>query len=335
MLAECWSDTERAKARCFSSGDTPMEKTLRLVVSEDGQRVDKYVAERSPELSRSRVQQLIDEGLLTVNGEPAKASRRLERGDEVVVHVPTESGPQLVAQPLPLVVVFEDADLLVVDKPAGLVVHPAPGHSRGTLVNALLARYPDLPMDQGNRPGIVHRLDKETSGLIIVAKNEDARRDLQRQFKQSKVHKAYLALVEGRMEPQQGIIDAPVGRDPRNRKRMAVLPGAGRKAVTEYRVLDQFEEQALLDVRPRTGRTHQIRVHLAFVGHPIVGDRIYGYRKQRLGTERQFLHAHRLGFRLPSTGQPIELASELPQDLSVVLEGLRNPDLLSAEDWQG
>jgi 23S rRNA pseudouridine1911/1915/1917 synthase len=333
MLAECWSDTERAKARCFSSCDTPMEKTLRLVVSEDGQRVDKYVAERSAELSRSRVQQLIDEGLLTVNGEAAKASRRLERGDEVVVHVPADSEPQLLAQPLPLVVVYEDADLLVVDKPAGLVVHPAPGHSRGTLVNALLARYPDLPVDQGRRPGMVHRLDKDTSGLIIVAKNEDARRYLQRQFKEAKVRKVYLALVEGRMEPEQGIIDAPLGRDPKSRKRMAVRPG-GRAAVTEYRVLDQFEEQTLLEVRPRTGRTHQVRVHLAFVGHPVVGDRTYGYRKQRLGTERQFLHAHRLGFRLPSTGKPIELVSELPQDLSVVLDSLRNPSLLSAEDWQ-
>jgi 23S rRNA pseudouridine1911/1915/1917 synthase len=311
-----------------------MEKTLRLVVSEGGQRVDKYVAEQSPELSRSRVQQLIDESLVTVNGEAVKASQRLESGDSVLVHVPSVSEPELVAEPLPLDVLYEDEDLLVVDKPAGLVVHPAPGHARGTLVNALLARYPDLPVGEGNRPGIVHRLDKDTSGLIIVAKNEDARRDLQRQFKRGEVCKVYLALVEGRVEPERGVIDAPLGRDSRDRKRMAVVPHGGREAVTEYHVLNQLGEQTLLEVRPKTGRTHQVRVHLALVGHPVVGDRIYGYRKQRLELQRQFLHAHRLGFRLPSSGKHVEVVSGLPDDLSTVLESLRNPDLLSAQDWQ-
>lgn len=311
-----------------------MEKTVRLTASEDGWRVDKYVAEYVPSLSRSRIQQLIEEGLLTINGEAVKVSQRVKRGDEVVLHLPPDGEESLVPQPMPLIVVYEDADLLVVDKPAGLVVHPAPGHRQGTLVNALLARYPDLPVDETSRPGIVHRLDKDTSGLIIVAKHEQARGELQRQFKAGAVDKVYLALVEGIVEPEQGIIEAPLGRDPRDRKRMAVVPGRGRAAVTEYGVLEQVGDRTLLEVRPRTGRTHQVRVHLAFIGHPVVGDRVYGHRKQPLRTERQFLHAHGLRFRLPSSGEPIELVSELPEDLSAVLDALRRPNLLSAEDWQ-
>ena len=311
-----------------------MDKTFRLIASQAGERVDRYVAEHVPSVSRSRIKQLIGEGLLTVNGSVVKPSRRLVEGDEVVLRVPLAEEVPLVPQRMPLNVVYEDTDLVVVDKPAQLVVHPAPGHESGTLVNALLARYQDLPVDEHKRPGIVHRLDKDTSGLIIVAKNDEARRDLQRQFKEGQVEKVYLALVEGKVEPSSGVIDAPVGRDARNRKRMAVVRRGGRQAVTEYRVVEHLGDLTLLEVRPRTGRTHQVRVHLAFIGHPVVGDRVYGHRKQRLEVKRQFLHAHRLRFRLPSSERQIELVSELPADLAEVLEGLQTPGLLSAEEWE-
>ena len=311
-----------------------MEKTLRLQARVSGERVDKYVAQEVPSLSRSRVKQLIDAGLLSVNGIMVKASHRLEEGDELVLRVPQVEEVHLVPEYMPLRVVYEDNDLVVVDKTADLVVHPAPGHERGTLANALLARYPGLPVDDEGRPGIVHRLDKDTSGLILVARNEEARRDLQGQFKAGQVDKVYLALVQGRVEPRSGIIDAPIGRDPRERKRMAVVRHGGRQSVTEYRVLEQLGDFALLEVRPRTGRTHQIRVHLAFIGHPVVGDMVYGYRKQRLSVKRQFLHAHRLGFRLPSSGQPMELESDLPADLAVVLEQLRRPSLIGSDEWE-
>jgi len=311
-----------------------MEETIRLTADEVGERLDKYVSQEMPALSRSRVQQLIVEGLVTVNGIPVKASYRLQQGDEILARIPPTEEVKLVPQRIPLNVVYEDEDLVVVDKPAGMVVHPAHGHQDGTLVNALLGRYPDLPVDEDNRPGIVHRLDKDTSGLIIAVKNEAARRKLQLQFKEGQVEKTYLALVEGKVEPGRGMIDAPVGRDPRHRKRMAVVRKGGREAVTEYQVLEHLEDYTLVEVRPRTGRTHQVRVHLAFIGHPVVGDTVYGYRKQRLGLKRQFLHAQRLGFHLPSSGEHMALTSELPPDLREVLDRLRKPSLITPEEWE-
>jgi 23S rRNA pseudouridine1911/1915/1917 synthase len=311
-----------------------MEKTIRLTVTEGAERVDKYVAGELPALSRSQVQNLIALGLVTVNGNEIKPSQRVGPGDVIGVIVPDSPDAQLMPERIPLRVVYEDDELAVLDKPPGLVVHPAPGHESGTLVNALLARYPDLPMDEDGRPGIVHRLDKDTSGLILVARSEEVRRNLQSQFKSGEVLKVYLSLVEGKVEPKKGIIDAAIGRDTKNRKRMAVVRRGGRPAVTEYRVLEQLEGCSLLELRPRTGRTHQVRVHLAFMGHPVVGDSVYGRRKQRLGLRRQFLHAHRLGFRHPSSGERMELVSELPADLESVLDRMRSPGLLSAEDWE-
>ena len=214
-----------------------MEKTIRLTVTEGHERVDKYVAREVDFVSRSQVQDLIALGLVTVNGSEVKASQRLEPGDVIQVIIPASQETELVPEPLPLRVVYEDEELVVVDKPPGLVVHPAPGHERGTLVNGLLARYPDLPMDEEGRPGIVHRLDKDTSGLIVVARSEEVRRELQGQFKAGEVLKVYLSLVEGEVEPKSGIIDSAIGRDTRNRKRMAVVRTGGRDAVTEYRVL--------------------------------------------------------------------------------------------------
>ncbi len=311
-----------------------MEKIHRLTATENGERVDKYAARQVPSLSRSRIRNLIDVGLLTVNGRVVRPSQRLREGDELVLRVPPAEEVDLIPQPMPLRVVYEDDDLVVVDKPGDLVVHPAPGHESGTLANALLARYPDLPIDEDGRPGIVHRLDKDTSGLIIVAKNDAARRNLQAQFKEGQVDKIYLALVEETVKPERGIVDAPIGRDPKNRKRMAVVRTGGRQAVTEYRVLEHLGGFTLLEVRPRTGRTHQVRVHLAFVHHPVVGDMVYGHRKQRLAMERQFLHAHRLGFRLPGSGQAVELESDLPVELAGVLDDLRKPNVIDAEEWE-
>jgi 23S rRNA pseudouridine1911/1915/1917 synthase len=310
-----------------------MAEIQSLIATEGGERVDRYVAQQLPALSRSLIKQLVTDGLLTVNGRAVKPSYRVEDGDEVLVPLPAMEEIRLVAQDIPFRVVYEDNDLVVVDKPAHLVVHPAPGHKSGTLANALLARYPDLPVDEDGRPGIVHRLDKDTSGLLIVAKNEPARRHLQAQFKEGQVKKVYLALVEGAVEPSSGIIDAPLARDARSRKRMAVASRGGRSAVTEYRVLEQLSGFTLLEVRPRTGRTHQVRVHLAFVGHPVVGDKVYGRRKQSLDIGRQFLHAHRLGLRQPSSEEQLQLVSELPPDLAAVLEQLRHPKPVTAEEW--
>ncbi len=311
-----------------------MENIVRVTAHEGGERVDRYLAQQVPSLSRSRIQQMIAEGLVTVNGLQVKSSQRLSAGDEIVARIAPKEELQVVPQPMPLKVVYENEDLLVIDKPPGLVVHPAHGHESGTLANALVAHYPDLPRDEQNRPGIVHRLDKDTSGLIVVARTEEARRDLQRQFEEGRVEKRYLALVEGRVEPRSGVVDAPIGRDPRHRKRMAVVPRGGREAITEYGVLEYLSDYTLLEVRPRTGRTHQVRVHLAFIRHPVVGDKVYGHRKQRLRLKRQFLHAQRLGFLHPSSGAFIDVTCELPQDLADVLERLRTPSLIDAKEWE-
>jgi 23S rRNA pseudouridine1911/1915/1917 synthase len=311
-----------------------MEQSIRLKVTQGGERVDKYVAGEVASLSRSQIQDLIARGLVTVNGSEVKPSQRLKQGDSVGVIIPPLEEVELVPEPMPLRIVYEDEDLVAVDKPPGLVVHPAAGHRSGTLLNALLARYPDLPLDEEKRPGIVHRLDKDTSGLILVARSQEAQENLQAQFRAREVLKVYLSLVEGIVEPRNGVIDAPIGRDARERKRMAVVQSGGRPAVTEFRVLEQLGEYTLLEVRPKTGRTHQVRVHLAFLGHPVVGDSVYGRRKQRLGLERQFLHAHRLAFRHPSSGDKVDLVSELPADLESVLDQLRGPNLISAEEWE-
>ncbi len=300
-----------------------MERVVELTVEEGGERLDKYIAQAVPDLSRAAVQRLIKDGRVTVGDAVLKASYRVESGDRIAVHIPPPETDAVQAESIPLDIVYEDDDLLVINKPAGMVVHPAYGHHSGTLVNALLAHCPQLATSgEDDRPGIVHRLDKDTSGLIVVAKHDAARQHLQHQFKQREVEKVYLALVEGRLEPPQGIIEAPIGRDPRRRKRMAVLR-SGREARTEYTVAEYFDQYTLVEAHPHTGRTHQIRVHLAFIGHPVAGDRVYGRRKQRLPLQRQFLHAHRLAFRQPSSGEVVEVEAPLPPDLAEVLARLR------------
>ncbi|GAB4414446.1 MAG: RluA family pseudouridine synthase [Anaerolineales bacterium] len=301
-----------------------MERRIVLQAERGGVRVDKYVAEAVPDLSRAAVQRLIGEGRILVNGAVVKASYRLEPGDTISVEIPPPVDVSIAPEPIPLDIVYEDADILVVNKPAGMVVHPAFGHASGTLVNAVLAHCPDLAGVGGElRPGIVHRLDKDTSGLIVVAKGDAALRDLQAQFKGREVQKAYLALVEGHVSPPTGLIDAPIGRDPRARKKMAVVPRGGRQAQTEYRALEFYDAHTLVEAHPLTGRTHQIRIHMAFIGHPIVGDPVYGFRKQRAKAPRLFLHAARLAFRLPSTGEWREFQAPLPDDLAAVLARLR------------
>jgi 23S rRNA pseudouridine1911/1915/1917 synthase len=288
------------------------------------QRLDAFVAKAVPGLSRSHVQKLIDAGLVTVEGRLPKASERLRHGADIVVSVPPPEELALEPEAIPVTVIYQDADIIVVDKPAGLTVHPAPGHPAGTLVNALLAACPDLQGINGTlRPGIVHRLDKDTSGLLVVAKNDRAMRSLQAQLKERLVHKTYLALVRGVPKPREGQIEAPIGRHPRNRKKMAVVEG-GREATTRYRVRQELSGgYTLLEVEPVTGRTHQIRVHLAAIGHPIAGDPVYGRGGPAPGgLQRHFLHAHRLGFRMPVSGREVEFESPLPGDLREVLEAL-------------
>ena len=296
-----------------------MDKVYSFVADKQDVRLDKYACQKYPELSRTQVQKLIGEGYITVNDRMTKAGRKLNLGDRVNIIIPA-APPPLPPEALPLDIVYEDNDLLVIDKPAGLTIHPAPGHPSHTLVNAILSYLPSL-RDTGSslRPGIVHRLDKDTSGLIVVAKNSQAQANLVSQFKAHSVVKAYLVLVKGHLTPDSGLIEAPIGRDPRNRKRMAVV-AEGREARTQYQVIDYIGNYTLLEVRPETGRTHQIRVHLSAIGYPVVGDTTYGVRSPHLS--RQFIHASRLGFKLPSTSEYAEFTSDLPPDLAQVLKDI-------------
>jgi 23S rRNA pseudouridine1911/1915/1917 synthase len=283
-----------------------------------GSRLDRFLGERCPGLSRTHAQKLIAGGLVTVNGKGARASLKLNTGDRVDVIIPPEAPSHLTPEAIPLEIVYEDSDLMVIDKPAGLAVHPAPGHPSHTLVNAILGYLPGLAEDENTlRPGIVHRLDKDTSGLMVVAKNRVAQADLAGQFKARTVVKSYLVLVEGKLTPEAGIIEADIGRDRRHRQRMAVVTG-GRAARTEYRVIRYIGDYSLLEIKPETGRTHQIRVHLAAIGFPVVGDATYGITSPHL--TRQFLHADKLGFKFPSTGEYVEFQSPLPEDLKRALQ---------------
>lgn len=294
-----------------------------IVASGTGERLDKYLAAQFADLSRAQIQVLIRAGQVTVNGATAKASLRLEGGERIWVQVPVEeapAGPE--PEAIPLVVLYEDEQIVVVDKPAGMVVHPAFGHVSGTLVNAVLSRWPQIAdFTEPGRAGIVHRLDKETSGVIAIAKTPQALESLRAQFKARTIGKSYLALVEGLPQTPEGAINAPIGRDTRQRKRMAVVRD-GREALTEFRVAQVFASFSLLEVWPKTGRTHQIRAHLAFIGHPVVGDTVYGRRKQPFTLKRHFLHAASLTFAHPVSGEPITVESPLPVALQNLLDKL-------------
>lgn len=291
------------------------------------ERLDKYLVICLPEFSRSRIAGLVEAGCVTVNGKAAKkAGHSINNGDEIEVLIPATQSSGLVAENIPLDIIFETEELIVVNKPAGMVVHPAAGHAGGTLVNAVLGHEPDMEGIGGEeRPGLVHRLDKDTSGIIVLAKNERAHRWLQDQFRDRKVEKTYLALVDGLPPTPTGRVEAAIGRDPSHRKKMAIMPnGKGREAVSEYRTLESFHKHTLLEFHPHTGRTHQIRLHCAFLNCPIVADSIYGHRHSTIPTlKRHFLHAHQLKIILPGKKLPQTFEAPLPDDLQRVLEQLR------------
>ncbi len=290
------------------------------------QRLDKYLVTCLPEHSRSRLQNLIKDGQVLVNGvAPAKTGLMLEGGEVVQIEIPPTQPSNLQPETIPLDIIFENDDLIVINKPAGMVVHPAAGHGSGTLVNAALAHAPEMEGIGGeHRPGVVHRLDKDTSGLILMAKNDQAQRFLQEQFRKRATKKIYLALVDGHPPTPTGRVEAPIGRDSTNRKRMAIVPDhKGRPATTEYQTLETFPAHTLIEARPVTGRTHQIRLHLTFVQCPIVGDTLYGRRKTTLPLHRHFLHATRLTITLPGEKTPRTFEAPLPEELEKVLAQLR------------
>lgn len=292
------------------------------------ERLDLFLVDCLPEFSRSRLQGFIKDGFVQVNGQMVgKSGYKVTPGSIIRVTIPPPSPTDLIPENIPLEIIFENADVLVVNKPAGMVVHPAAGHSSGTLVHAVLGYAPDIEGIGGEeRPGVVHRLDKETSGLILIAKNDRTHHFLQEQFRKREVEKYYLALVDGNPPTPTGRIDAPIGRDPAHRKQMAVLPpGKGRQAVSEYRILERFKAHTFLEVRPFTGRTHQIRLHLAFLGCPVAADSVYGRRRRTINLKRHFLHAARLLVRLPGETERRTLAAPLPVELEDVLEDLRMP----------
>ena len=297
------------------------DDTLLVIVDEHGvgQRLDRFVAESVADLTRSAVQRLIEQGHITRNDKPTRAAESLKLGDRIAVQLPPPVDTDLVAENVPITVLYADDDIIVVDKAAGMVVHPAPGHARGTLVNALLWHFPGMHIGGGIRPGIVHRLDRDTSGVLVVARHDAALNHLQQQQYERHMHKVYVALVEGGFSVDAGVVDAPIARHPRDRMRMAVVAG-GRTARTHWQVRERLQQLTLLDLTLETGRTHQIRVHCQHMRHPIIGDPVYGAQLTTIHLKRQFLHAHTLGFVHPRTGQQVSFTSPLPHDLQRVLD---------------
>ncbi len=325
-----------------------IEKTLSLAVTgeDSAQRIDSFIAAQIEDLTRSRVQELVKRGFVQVNGHSPKTSYRLKKGDLVTLSIPPVQPYALEPEPVDFTLVYEDPSLIVLNKPPGLVVHPAPGHSTGTLVHGLLHHCRDLSGVGGVlRPGIVHRLDKDTSGVLVAAKNDHAHNSLARQFKAGTITKRYLALVHGTMKAEQGEIALPIGRHPRKRKEMAVLRTGGRKAYTGWMKLMELGNRfSLLEVSPKTGRTHQIRVHLAHLRHPIVGDPLYGYKKRLWKkhfpmdsgilplVKRQMLHAQTLGFVHPDKGEYCEFRVPAPPDMERLIEALGGMEKKTVQD---
>lgn len=302
-------------------------KTRPVTPDGKGKRLDAWLSQVEPTLSRARIQDLIHSGHITLNGKPTKPSQSLIPGQDIQITLPPPVDVELKPEDIPLDVLFEDSDLIVINKPAGLVVHPAAGHASGTLVNALLAHCPDLTGIGGEkRPGIVHRLDRDTTGVMVVAKNETAMRSLVNQFKHRQTTKEYLALVWGHLSPPAGRTETLIGRNPNDRKKMCTRPDNGRPAITNYETLKTFATTSLLRVRIETGRTHQIRVHMAFLGHSIVGDQQYGRaRRDAIPIPvpgRQMLHAARLTLTHPGTGKLLSFEAPLPKDMQALLEVL-------------
>ncbi len=291
-------------------------------------RLDKYVSTQLPDLSRTYLQQLITDGALLVDGFVRRPSFKVTPGQVITLELPEVEETEIIAEDIPLDIIFENDDILMVNKAAGMVVHPAAGHSSGTLVNAVLHHAPEISIQGSTRPGIIHRLDKDTSGIMVVAKSDRAQTSLAEQWMDRKVRKTYYALAAGVVDEDTATIDAPIGRNPANRQQMAATRN-GKDAVTHFTVLERFEECTLLEVTIETGRTHQIRVHLNFIGHAVVGDALYGNKvsariAEGLELKRQFLHAKSLGFSMPGSGEDRTFEAPLPTDLQSVLDQLRS-----------
>jgi 23S rRNA pseudouridine1911/1915/1917 synthase len=296
---------------------------LEITAEENGTRLDSYLAEELEGISRSYLQKLIGEGLILVNQKTVKANYKVKTGDTLLVQIPEAAPVDIQPEPMDLDIVYEDSDLLIVNKPVGLVVHPAHGHYSGTLVNGLLAHCTDLSGINGKmRPGIVHRIDKDTSGLLMIAKNDLAHQHLAEQLKAHSIKRAYYALVQGVISEPAGLVDAPIGRHEVDRKKMAVTFKNSKEARTHYYVKERFAKNTFIECRLETGRTHQIRVHMAYLGHPLVGDPLYGTRKNNLDFPGQALHAYALGFVHPRTGEELYFEAPIPEHFQSVLKTL-------------
>ncbi|TDX52763.1 RluA family pseudouridine synthase [Orenia marismortui] len=296
-----------------------------IITQEDNNnRLDKFLSRQNKDLSRSYLQELIDNDNVLVNGNVVKKSYKLNTDDNVEVIIPKPAELTLEAQDIPLDIIYEDKDIIVINKQPDLVVHPAPGNEDGTLVNALLYHCNNLSGINGViRPGIVHRLDKDTSGAMVIAKNDQSHLNLAEQFKERTTKKIYLTIVDGRLKYKKGKIDAAIGRDPKDRKKMAVTSKNSKKAISRFELLEKYEKHSLVKVKLETGRTHQIRLHMGYLGHPVVGDKLYGYNHNYLTVDRQMLHSHTLGFYHPTTEEWMEFEAPLLEDMEKVLERLR------------
>lgn len=300
------------------------EESYLISADEKGERLDVFLQHRlDKKISRSQIRKLALQGCVFVNGRACKPSCRLAENDAVKILYEKENGPILQGEDIPLDIIYSDSDIVVLDKPSGMVVHPGAGNFHGTVVQALLYRFPQIgQVGDKERPGIVHRLDKETSGLLVAALNEEAYLNLKRQFKARAVNKSYLGLISGHTSETKGMIDRPIGRHVKDGKKMSVKTRKPREAQTEYTLIRKYAKYALLDLHPVTGRTHQIRVHLSASGYPLVSDEKYGRKKKPFGCPRLFLHASRLTFKHPASGEPVTFESPLPQDLQEFLDRL-------------
>lgn len=305
-----------------------MELLEIFVDGEDNERLDLYLAQELNDMSRSYIQKLIKEGLVKVNNKLVKPKYIVSEGDYIQVYLPEPKKLEIKPENIPIDIVYEDEDVAVVNKPQGMVVHPAPGNYSGTLVNALLYHLSSLSSINGIiRPGIVHRIDKDTSGLLMVAKNNLAHEELSKQLKAHTINRIYYALVDGNIKEESGTINAPIGRHPIDRKKMAVTDINSREAITHFKVLERFGQYTLIQAKLETGRTHQIRVHMSYINHPVTGDPVYGGKNQKFNTEGQLLHAKTIGFIHPRTGEYLEFDSPLPEHFTRVLNILRRKDL--------